>query len=253
MSNIGDRLRQIRIEKGLNQSQLAELLQCSDKTISCYENNKNLDKVYDFKKICDYLKADINYLITGKEYNSGKEITQKEKQILSAYHNLSDSDKRIVDYILDLKDTSKLPELIQTQEIKIIYRLPIYQQDVAAGSGQLGFDQKHTMEEFSENDMPSKISYGVKIKGNSMETDNENNIPDGSTVLITTDFEYDELIGQAIIANLNGVLVCKEYNIAEDGHLWLKSRNPNKSNEDRHIYNLDNIKIIGLVVKVVKK
>ena len=43
--------------------------------------------------------------------------------------------------------------------------------------------------------------------------------------------------------------MCKEYNIAEDGHLWLKSRNPDKSNEDRHIHDIDRVKIIGRVVK----
>ena len=63
--------------------------------------------------------------------------------------------------------------------------------------------------------------------------------------------EYDELVGEAVVVNINGNLVCKEYNIAEDGHLWLKSRNRNKANEDRNIYDLDGVKIIGRVVKVI--
>lgn len=151
-----------------------------------------------------------------------------------------------VDYLLGLTDVEK----VNTEPVKIYY-FPVYDQDVAAGSGQLGFDQKHHMEEFFEDDMPKYISYGIKINGNSMETDDEDNIPNGSTVLVTTEFDYDKLIGKAVVVNINGVLVCKEYNIAEDGHLWLKSRNTNKSNEDRHIYNLDGVKIIGCVVKVV--
>lgn len=151
-----------------------------------------------------------------------------------------------VDYLLGLTDIEE-----RVSKTKIIYRLPVYQQDVAAGSGQLGFDQKHEMEEFHENNMPKKISYGIKIKGVSMVTDDEKNIPDKSTVLVSTELDYDELIGEAVIANIGGVLVCKEYNIAEDGHLWLKSRNPDKSDEDRHIYDIDRVKIIGRVVKVV--
>lgn len=132
----------------------------------------------------------------------------------------------------------------------LVYRFPIYEQQAAAGSGQLGFDQKHDMEDFQENDMPDKISYGIYIKGNSMGTDDDKNIPDKSIVLVTTDFDYDELLGGAVIVNIGGVLVCKEYNIAEDGHLWLKSRNTDKSDEDKHIYNTDRIKIWGKVVKV---
>lgn len=84
-----------------------------------------------------------------------------------------------------------------------------------------------------------------------METDDEKNIPDKSIVFVTTEFDYDEILGEAVIVNINGKLVCKEYNIAEDGHLWLKSRNRSESNEDKHIYNLDGVKIIGRVVKVI--
>lgn len=50
-----------------------------------------------------------------------------------------------------------------------------------------------------------------------MVTDDENNILDDSAVLVDTNFDYDELIGEAVIVNIGGVLVCKEYNIAEDG------------------------------------
>lgn len=152
-----------------------------------------------------------------------------------------------VDYLLGLTDVEK----VNVEPLKI-YCFPVYEQNIAAGSGQLGFDQKHKMEEFIEDDMPNDISYGININGNSMETDDENNIPDGSTVLVTTEFDYDKLIGEAVVVNINGVLVCKEYNIAEDGYLWLKSRNRDKSNEDRHVYNLDGVKIIGRVVKVIK-
>lgn len=250
MNNIGTRLREIRTAKGLTQSQLAEKLQCSSKTISCYENNKNLDKVYDFQKICEYLDIDIVYLITGSKYNGNTKITKQENKILSSYHNLSDSDKRVVDFVLGIVEYDNKTNTIKT-EPTIIYRLPVYQQDVAAGSGQLGFDQKHEIEEFSEMSILKKVSYGIKIKGTSMITDDENNIPDGSTVLVTTNFDYNELIGEAVIVNMGGVLVCKEYNIAVDGHLWLKSRNRNNSNEDKHIYDIDDVKIIGRVIKVI--
>lgn len=155
-----------------------------------------------------------------------------------------------VDYLLDRTDEREVNYKSSVQPT-IIYRLPVYEQDVAAGTGQLGFDQKHAMQEFYESIMPKKISYGINIKGTSMQTDDENNIPDGSTVLVTTEFDYNELMGEAVIVNINGTLVCKEYNIAEDGHLWLKSRNLNKSNEDKHLFDIDGVKIIGKVVKVL--
>lgn len=250
MNTIGERLKELRKNENLTQQQLADKLGCSHQSISCYENNRHLNKIQDFIKICKYFDKDMYYLITGLKNNNGSEITRQEQQIISAYHKLSDSDKRIVDFILGIGEYDISTKPVKT-ESKIIYRLPVYQQDVAAGSGQLGFDQKHEIGEFSEINMPKKVSYGIKIKGVSMVTNDENNIPDKSTVLVTTELDYNELIGEAVIVNIKGTLVCKEYNIAEDGHLWLKSRNPDKSDEDKHIYNIDGIKVIGKVVKVI--
>lgn len=248
MSSIGERIRELRLKEKLTQQQLADKLNCSHQSISCYENDRNLNKIKDFIQLCKYFNEDIYYLITGSKKNNGKEITSEEQQILSSYHKLSKSDRRVVDFILGIGEYDIFKTIEKHSKI---YLLPVYEQDVAAGPGQLGFDQKHTMEEFHENDMPKKVSYGIHIKGSSMETKDENNIPDKSTVLVSTEFDYDDLIGEAVIANIGGVLVCKEYNIAEDGHLWLKSRNPNKSEEDRHIYDIDGVKIIGRVVKVI--
>lgn len=112
MNDIGARLREVRIEKGLTQIELAEKLQCGAKAISRYEKNENLDKVYDFMQVCECL-GDVNYIITGKKYSDGKEISQQDQQILLAYHNLNNSDKqKIVDFILEIGeyDASKVVE-----------------------------------------------------------------------------------------------------------------------------------------------
>jgi transcriptional regulator with XRE-family HTH domain len=80
MNNIGSRLREARIEKGLNQGELAELLQCSSKAISRYENKDNLDKVYDFVKMCECLGADINYIVTGIKKIMAKKLLCKSNR-----------------------------------------------------------------------------------------------------------------------------------------------------------------------------
>jgi len=252
--NFGEILCKLRKERDLTQGEVAKQIGVKKNTISNYENNISKPHYEQLVKLCNLFKCNPNVLMSsdlvGLDMDSN--LSPEDQNLIDKYKALTSHDKQIVDYILNMETTSVLPEPIQIQEVtKIIYRLPVYQQDVAAGSGQLGFDQKHHMEEFSETDMPKKVSYGIKIKGISMTTDDENNIPDGSTVLVTTDFDTDDLIGEAVVVNIGGVLVCKEYNIAEDGHLWLKSRNPQKSNEDKHIYDIDGIKIIGRVVKAI--
>ncbi len=255
--NLGENLLQYANNINISsQKELAERVQENEKTISSYITGRSYPTYKKLVKICKLLQCDPNTLMRGdfetKLIGIKPQLNHEKQDIIDKYKALTPHDREIVDYILNMEDTSVLPEPIQIQEVtKIIYKLPVYHQDVAAGSGQLGFDQKHHIEEFSEIDMPQKVSYGIKISGTSMVTDDEHNIPDGSTVLVTTDFDADDLIGEAVIVNIGGVLVCKEYNIAEDGHLWLKSRNPQKSNEDRHIYDIDRIKIIGKVVKAI--
>ena len=64
MKDIGSRLREMRIENGLTQDELAEKLKCGAKAISRYESDENLSKVYDFIRVCECL-GDVSYIITG--------------------------------------------------------------------------------------------------------------------------------------------------------------------------------------------
>lgn len=244
----GDRLNMYLKNNNMSQKELADKFGVKEQTISAYVTGTNTPSYKGLVKLCKIVKYDPNYFFQDDIDIKEELLNPEDKQILDKYHHLSSNNKSIVDYILEMEE--EINDLIQDQST-VVYRLPVYEQDVAAGTGQLGFDQKHSMQEFKEHDMPSKVSYGVKIKGISMETDDEKSIPNGSTVLVTTELDYDELIGKAVIVNIKGVLVCKEYNIEEDGHLWLKSRNSNKSDEDKHIYDLDGVKIIGKVVKVI--
>lgn len=240
----GEILYQLRKKKGLHQEDIALKMGVKKNTISNYENNSSKPNYDKLVKLCNLFQVSPNNLMDDDlEIDNELEIPLDIQQLKDKYDKLSDHDRSIVDYIFGMEEESAKPTKI--------YYFPVYQQNVAAGTGQLGFDQKHTMEEFSKINMPKKISYGIRIKGVSMETDDEYTIPDKSTVLVTTEFDYDELLGEAVIVNINGVLVCKEYNIEEDGHIWLKSRNRSKSDEDRHIHNMDGVKIIGKVVKVI--
>lgn len=247
----GDKLRQYRKENDLEQKELAQIIGVSKQTISAYEVRGNCPTYTDFIKICNTLEVDANYFMQEDLKYIKNPTREDEQKILSSYRNLSDSDRRVVDFILGLNKV----KTTHTQENKqtIIYRLPVYNQDVAAGSGKIGIEQTPDIEEFYFDNLSEDISYGIRIKGNSMETEDDDNIPNNCTVLITTNFDLNYLEKEAVIVNINGTLICKEYNIAEDGHLWLKSRNPQKSNEDKHIYDMSNIKILGKVVMVVAK
>lgn len=118
MSNTGTRLWDARIEKGLNRGKLVESLQSSRKAIPYYENKNNLDNVYDFAK---------NLWTTWRLYklyyywywkSNDKEITLQEQQIISAYRELADSDKRIVDFVLVTSENDMSKAILKLQIFK---------------------------------------------------------------------------------------------------------------------------------------
>lgn len=251
MSNIGDRLRETRINKGLNQGELAELLQCSSKAVSRYENNDNLEKVYDFVKICECLGADINYIVTGIEYSAGKEITQQEHEVLSAYRRLIDSDKRIVDFILGIGEYDIKFRSIETEPAKI-YRFPKYEQKAAAGVGQLGRDGNYSMEEYTVNNIPDEAIYAMEISGESMNhEDTDNLIHTGSTVLINPRFIESELDNKVVIANFKGQVICKRY-INKGKYILFRSDNDEFENENRKSSDDPDCKVLGIVLGVIE-
>lgn len=248
MNDIGTRLREARIKKGLNQGELAELLQCSSKAISRYENNDNLDKVYDFVKMCECLDADINYISTGIEHSNGKEITLEEQQILSTYRGLSDSDKRIVDFILGIGAYDIKANPIET-EPTIIYRFPVFQQEAAAGVGRLDVSDAYYMEEFVVDNIPNEAVFVMKIAGDSMYNEKTNQIKENAIVVINPrDTIYEDKI---VIANLDGDIVCKRYCTVDD-HAEFKSDNEFRQDENKDSRNYREPKVIGIVLGVIE-
>lgn len=243
--SFGSRLTIIRNERKMSRDELAKRLNLSPKTIAAYESGQNRPNYETFIRLCNIFNCNADYFMQDDLKNIESKLNPEDERLLKQYYGLSQHDKEIVNYILSIKEN------ISIQKPQVIYRLPVYKQNVAAGSGQLGFEQNPNIEEFYIDNIPQNVSYGIQIIGDSMTTDDEKSIPNGSTVFVTTNFDYNDLEKEAVIVNLNGTLVCKEYDIADDGHLWLKSKNRSKSNEDRHIYNMSDVKIIGKVVKVI--
>lgn len=172
MKDIGSRLREMRIKNGLTQDELAEKLHCGAKAISRYESDENLSKVYDFIRVCECL-GEVNYIITGKKSNDGKEITPEEKKILSAYKNLTDSDRRVVDFIFKTSKQQKIKPIIKYESIVTddIKALPLVEQKASAGIG----DPTHRWSNesnkvcFPKKVVPEGVTHAIIVDGFSME------------------------------------------------------------------------------------
>jgi len=69
MLTLGDKVKKIRITNNLKQSELAEMLFVSEKTISSWENNRTIPDLNMIYKISDYFKKSFYYLIND-DYNT---------------------------------------------------------------------------------------------------------------------------------------------------------------------------------------
>lgn len=227
MSNIGERLYEVRKRKGLTQQEFANELGCSRQTISCYEKNENLDKVYDFMQVCEQLREDINYILTGKECNEGKEISQEEKKILSAYKNLTDSDRRVVDFIFKTGQREKIKPIIKYESIVTddTKTLPLVEQKASAGIGDPTHQWSNESDKvcFPKNIVPEDATHAIIVDGFSMEPTFFN----GQIVFINAEKECNDGdfgIFQVIQSDKTNIY-CKQLKFDEHGHRYLHSVN----------------------------
>lgn len=63
---IGDRIKQVRTEKGLTQKQLGELSKTSEGTVRQYEIGKRQPRIEQLKRIADALGVGVSYLLSGE-------------------------------------------------------------------------------------------------------------------------------------------------------------------------------------------
>lgn len=243
MKDIGSRLREMRIKNGLTQDELAEKLHCGAKAISRYESDENLSKVYDFIRVCECL-GDVSYIITGKKCSNGKEITPEEKKILSAYKNLTDSDRRVVNFIFNIKQEEPVQYSDSTNKLinmgEIIF-IDTYPQPVSAGKGNIYIDDNPVPKLYPATPTSSKADYCARISGDSMYPD----YLDGDFVYVdkTKELNNDD-IG---IFFYDGEAYCKKY--YEDKNIKkLLSLNPDQERYSPIIIENDTFEVQGKVI-----
>jgi len=88
MVTLGDKIKKIRISNNLKQSELAEMLFVSEKTISSWENNRTIPDLNMIYKISDYFKKSFYYLINDDYDDNINEIEIKLKVNEKEYNRI---------------------------------------------------------------------------------------------------------------------------------------------------------------------
>lgn len=241
----GKQLAKYREENHIDQKDIAKLLDITPQTVSNYETGKNkipYEKLimlcnYYKKNPLDFIKADLNFDL--------EETKQHEQKILSAYKNLTDSDRRVVDFIFGTRQEEPVQYSDNTNKLinlgEIIF-IDTYPQPVSAGKGNIYIDDSPAPQLYPATPISSKADYCARISGDSMYPDYLN----GDFVYVDTktkDLSNDD-IG---IFFYDGEAYCKKY--YEDNDIKkLISLNPDQERYGPIVIENDTFEVQGKVI-----
>ena len=116
MAEFSQIFKQLRLEKGLTQRELADKLGITKSAVSMYERGDRRPNFEIAEAITDFFHVDLNYLIgttekiqkpagdeTDPAVNKYLGVTQVEIELVEAWRHADDQTKRIVAYALGLK------------------------------------------------------------------------------------------------------------------------------------------------------
>lgn len=106
MESLGEKIKIIRISNNLKQSELADILHISEKTISSWENDRTTPDLNMIYKISNYFKKSFYYLISDDYINlNNNEIEIKLKVDKSEYERILNLVKNTAKYKNTVKQT----------------------------------------------------------------------------------------------------------------------------------------------------
>ena len=197
-----DRIIELIKQKGLSINAVEKQLGFGNGAIKRFSSSSpSIDKII---TLSNFLNASIEYIVTGKEANLS--LSGDESELISYYKKLPEREQmKLIGRAAALVDVYE--EQCQGEKnITITTNIKVY--DIAAGAGTstpFSEDDKYTIKQFSQKDVPTNATCGIYINGESMEP----KYPNGCLVWVKE--TQDVSFGDIVIAILNGEPFCKIY------------------------------------------
>lgn len=117
MKTIGERIKELREEKGINQLELSKILNVHKGSVSNWENNKRTPDADMLTKIADFFNCSIDYLLDRSEI---KTIDNKTKEELNNTEEFDEDIRAIARNMknLSMEKRKLLNDLIKTMSGK---------------------------------------------------------------------------------------------------------------------------------------
>lgn len=107
MAKFEERLRSLRLSKGLSQMDLAKLLKISKSSVNMYERGEREPGIETLEKIADLFNVDLDYLLGKSDHTSrailstGREVSSEEYSLILKYRKLDERGKAAVLNVLN--------------------------------------------------------------------------------------------------------------------------------------------------------
>ncbi|RKV63160.1 MAG: XRE family transcriptional regulator [Streptococcus sp.] len=217
----GKRLKQKRIEKGMTQAEIADIIRINRSSYNSWESGRAKPNQKNLSALASILGVSDTYF-------------ESEYDIMNHYLQLNPMNQQKADtYVEDLLQSQEQKKTIQLFAVKVLSDIAL-----SAGAGEAFFDEQETEIVYSDEE---QYGYDVAawIQGDSMKPVYE----DGEIALIrATGFDYD---GAVYALSWNESVYIKRLYREENGFRMVSL---NKKYPDRFIPFEDEPRIVGLVV-----
>ncbi|MBO8170196.1 MAG: helix-turn-helix domain-containing protein [Thermoanaerobacteraceae bacterium] len=229
----GERLRQLRKERGISAEELAKIMEVNKSTISRYETGKRDPFMPFVQKIALFFNVSIDWLVGTSEIRDPSVSTNTLSKI---FNSLPDPGKiELVNYAKYLHQrysnkSKNSDNKNNCNNIKILG-------STAAGQ-PIEYCDDSFIEEADVKNIPKGADFALTVKGDSMEP----LIKDGSLVWIKSQPDVEN--GEIAVIEIDGAVTCKKV-YKHNGKLELRSINPKYK---PIILDHGNVRILGKVI-----
>jgi len=227
--DFGQRLKNLRLERGYNQQQFANAVGASVVAVRNWEYNikkPTMDMLLSIAKILQVsLDTLLDFAVAGQ--TKSLVLSTAENALIKNYRLLDTHGQKAVETICSLEkerieaaQKKSKPNVIEFKSAKTSERfIPRYTTPAAAGYS-VPLDGTDFEMLLVDDSVPPLADYAVDIQGDSMAP----YIEDGDMVYVQKDGELS--IGDIGIFCVDGAMYCKQYYIDDERNLILVSANP---------------------------
>ncbi|HBC7247196.1 helix-turn-helix domain-containing protein [Enterococcus faecalis] len=240
-----ERLKELRIEKGITLEELAKNIGTTKTTLSRYENGERSPKLQLVGLLANYFQVDMAWL-------SGQSIYKNTLDVLPVYNQLTPSrQQKVYDFAENqLKEQEQeikrennpitsLEQFRKKKEEETVYGTTKWYGAVSAGTGEFLTDETCEEIELPIEQIPDEADFCLSVNGDSMEP-----------IFHDNDYVFVKRQSEIFSGNIGVVIVNGESFLKR---IWFENNNIrlesfNKKYKDIIITENDEFRIVGKVV-----